>query len=205
MARLPTGPYKLGRTGCYGCVRETAADGSCGVHGYPCVHRGLDLFAEAPDVFAPETGIVVTVTDGKSPPFSGYGPGVILILGASGYYHLLSHLRFSTIAVKQGMPVFEGQKLAQFDPEIRHTHYEVRRQATGPSETNTVNPLKWLADQQRPVVAAKTPTQLSPRKVLVGAAIVAGFFGASALALRIAKQAATARVGHPRRVPRPAF
>jgi hypothetical protein len=167
------------------------------------VHRGLDLFAESPDVYAPETGLVVAVSDGKSPPFVGYGPGVILLLGKSGYYHLLSHLRFSTITVKPGMMVFEGQKIAEFDPEIRHTHYEVRRQPTGPSETNTVNPLKWLAEQQRPVVAAAPPSTYSPRKMLAAAAITLGFAGASALALRIAKRAATARVGRMQRLPQP--
>lgn len=191
MARLPTGPYKTGRTGCYGCVRQTTADGACGVHGYPCIHRGLDLFADAPDVFAPETGLVIAVSDGKTAPYQGYGPGVILIQGASGYYHLLSHLDFNTITVRPGMAVFEGQRLAAFNREIGHTHYEVRRQPTGPSETNTINPLKWLADQQRVIVAAVEPSQaMSPRKILLGAAFVVGFAGLSILALKIAKTAA---------------
>lgn len=191
MARLPTGPYKTGRTGCYGCKRETSADGSCGVRGYPCIHRGLDMFAESPDIFAPEIGIVIAVSDGKSAPYQGYGPGVILIQGASGYYHLLSHLDLHSIAVRPGSPVFEGQKLATFNREIGHTHYEVRRQPTGPSETNTISPLKWLADQQRVIVAAVEPSQeLSPRKILMGVAFVVGLAGASILALKIAKTAA---------------
>ena len=191
MARLPTGPYKTGRTGCYGCKRETPADGSCGVHGYPCVHRGIDLFADSPDVFAPEIGVVIAVSDGKSAPYSGYGPGIILIQGASGYYHLLAHLDYNTIVVRPGAPVFEGQKLATFNREIGHTHYEVRRQPTGPSETNTISPLKWLADQQRIIVAAaESPQELSPRKILLGAAFVVGLAGASILALKIAKAAA---------------
>lgn len=199
MARLPTGPYKTGRTGCYGCKRETPADGACGVHGYPCIHRGLDMFAESPDIFAPEVGVVVAVSDGKSAPYRGYGPGVILIQGASGYYHLLSHLDPRTITVKPGSAVFEGQKIAEFDREIRHVHYEVRKQPTGPSEINTISPLKWLAAQQRPVVAA-APAEPSTKEVLFGIAFVASVFGASMLALRIAKGAAETRTPRRRRL-----
>ena len=195
MPRLPTGPYKTGRTGCFGCVRKTSADGGCGVHGYPCVHRGLDMFAESPDIFAPEIGLVVAVSDGKSAPFVGFGPGVILIKGISGYYHLLSHLNPRTITVRPNYPVLEGMKLAQFDPEHGHTHYEVRKRATGPSETNNVNPLWWLTTQQRMLVAAAAPGETSTgRKVLVGAAVVGSVGVLSFLALRVAKYAATSTV-----------
>jgi murein DD-endopeptidase MepM/ murein hydrolase activator NlpD len=151
------------------------------------------MFAEAPDVFAPELGIVVAVSDGKSAPFQGFGPGVILIKGFSGYYHLLAHLNPSSIIVRQGYPILEGMKLAQLDREInKHTHWEVRKQATGPSETNNINPLQWLSAQQRALVAANAPAETSPgRKVLIGAAIVGSVSVLSFLALRVAKYAAT--------------
>jgi len=145
MARWPTGPFSTHRTGCYSCVRRTAADGGCGVHGYPCVHRGVDLFADDPHVFAPEAGTVVAVSDGKSAPWVGYGPGIIVIKGESGVYHLLAHLTSSTIGVSYGQWVQEGQPLAQFAASYGHTHYEVRKKLTGPSETNTIDPNVWLA------------------------------------------------------------
>ncbi len=203
MARLPTGPYKTGRTGCYGCIRSTTADGGCGVHGYPCVHYGIDLFATSPEVVAPETGVVIAVSNGSTAPFAGYNPGVVLIQGVSGYFHLLGHLDFKTITVVPGMSVLEGQKLGTFNREMGHTHWEVRRQMTGPSETNTVNPLLWFKSQERKLVATSESTRPSAKKVLTVIAIGVGFVGASWLALRIAKAAATAK-SVPRHAPRPA-
>lgn len=195
MARTPTGPYSLHRTGCYGCVRSSADDGSCGVHGYPCTHYGLDLFATSPDVFAPEAGVIVRVSDGQSAPFVGYNPGVILMQGASGYYHLLGHLNYSTIAVSPGQPVVEGQPLGQFSTAVGHTHWEVRIQPTGSSNTNTIDPNDWLADQlSQPASAAAAPAPASSNgsRVAVGLLLMAGFVGLSWLALRVAKHAATA-------------
>lgn len=148
------------------------------------------MFAVSPDVFAPETAYVVKVSDGKSPPFTGYGPGVVLLKGVSGFYHLLSHLNFSTIKVTPGQFVADGQLIAQFDREHGHTHYEVRKEATGPSETNTIDPTVWLVQQQRKLVAA-TPAQTSNAKnVVIGVVAVTGLFGLSWLALRVAKRAA---------------
>ncbi len=144
MSRWPTGPFTLRRTGCYGCVRRSSSDGACGVTGYPCVHYGMDLFASSREVVAPERGRVVAVADGSSAPWTGYGPGVIVIAGASGVFHLMGHLQWSSIRVRVGDELVEGQRLADFDPEIAHTHYEVRRQLTGPSKTNTIDPEAWL-------------------------------------------------------------
>jgi murein DD-endopeptidase MepM/ murein hydrolase activator NlpD len=144
MPRWPTGPFEVHRTGCYGCVRASSADGACGVHGYPCVHRGMDLFAKTNAVVAPDSGVVVAVSDGSSPPWSGYGPGVVVIRGDSGKFLLLGHLDYSTIDVTLGERVAEGQFVAQFDDGIGHTHFEVRRELTGPSETNTLDPSSWV-------------------------------------------------------------
>jgi Peptidase family M23 len=145
MARWPTAPYTTRRTGCYGCKRLTPADGGCGVKGYPCTHWGVDTFTVGGirDVWAPERGVVVAVADGSAPPFSGYGPGVVLMKGASGVYHLLSHLDYGTIKVRVGQELAEGDPIAKFSAAYAHCHYEVRRQPTGPSETNTINPEEW--------------------------------------------------------------
>lgn len=145
MARWPSGPYSTRRTGCYGCKRITSADGGCGVHGYPCTHWGVDLFAVTPQIWAPELSVVVAVADGSAAPFRGYGPGVILLQGASGVYHLFAHM--GTIAVKVGQRLAEGDYLGTFDKAYGHSHWEVRRQKTGPSETNTIDPNAWFRAQ----------------------------------------------------------
>ena len=148
MPRWPTGPFSTHRTGCYGCKRMSSADGGCGVHGYPCTHWGMDLFAGSDRrVVAPESGVVVAVANGSSPPWSGFEPGVVVIRGASGVFHLLSHLEFSLIRVGIGLPVSEGTPIGQYDGRIAHTHYEVRRKLTGPSAENTIDPAVWLKEQ----------------------------------------------------------
>jgi murein DD-endopeptidase MepM/ murein hydrolase activator NlpD len=148
MARWPSGPFSSRRTGCYGCRRETPSDGGCGVHGYPCTHWGVDTFAITPEIYAPEAGVVVAVSDGQSPPFSGYGPGVVLMKGASGFYHLLAHLDLSSIKVSKGEQIAEGTLVGKFNARYAHCHYEVRIKPTGPSVTNTIDPEKWLAAQK---------------------------------------------------------
>lgn len=148
MARWPTGPFSTRRTGCYGCKRMTSADGGCGVHGYPCTHWGVDMFPLLPtrDVFAPEASTVVAVAPGTAPPWSGYGPMIVLLKGASGFYHLLAHLELGSTKVMPGMTIAEGTFVGRFDTAYNHTHYEVRIKPTGPSNENTVDPNKWLAD-----------------------------------------------------------
>jgi murein DD-endopeptidase MepM/ murein hydrolase activator NlpD len=145
MSRWPTAPYTTRRTGCYGCRRLTPADGGCGVKGYPCTHWGVDTFTISGnrDVWAPEDGVVVSVSDGSAPPFSGYGPGIVLMKGASGVYHLLAHLEYGSIRVRVGQPLSEGAPIGRFDANYNHCHYEVRKAPTGPSETNTINPEEW--------------------------------------------------------------
>lgn len=145
MPRWPTGTFELRRTSCYGCVRMTPSDGSCGVHGYPCIHYGMDLFAKNREVVAPEAGVVVAVADGSSPPWTGYGPGVVVIQGqGTGKFLLMSHLERGSIMVGKGDRVSEGQQIARFDADIAHTHFEVRKNLTGPSKDNTINPKDWV-------------------------------------------------------------
>jgi murein DD-endopeptidase MepM/ murein hydrolase activator NlpD len=95
------------------------------------------------DVFAPEDGTVITVS-GDAPPFAGYGPGIVLLKGRSGFYHLLAHLELGSVKVMPGMNIAEGAPIGRFDAAHAHCHYEVRRNPTGPSELNTVDPIAWL-------------------------------------------------------------
>jgi murein DD-endopeptidase MepM/ murein hydrolase activator NlpD len=154
MPRWPTGSFSTHRTGCYGCVRLTTNDGACGVSGYPCVHWGMDLFADVNQVVAPDSGTVVAVSDGNSAPWVGYGPGVVVMLGDSGRYLLMGHLNPSTIGVSVGQRLAEGDLIAQFDPDIGHTHFEVREQLTGASSTNTINPSSWVGGLVRTLAIA---------------------------------------------------
>jgi hypothetical protein len=168
VARWPTAPFTTHRTGCYGCKRLTSADGGCGVHGYPCTHWGVDTFTIGGirDVWAPEAGVVVAVSDGRSAPFMGYGPGVVLLKGASGVYHLLAHLELGSVSTKVGAQLAEGQAIGRFDATFGHCHYEVRRQPTGPSEVNTMDPGKWLAAQSSGMTTL----------LLLGGLLAAGYF-----------------------------
>jgi len=145
MPRWPTGPFTLHRTGCYRCVRNTPADGSCGIGTHPCMHPGDDLFAASTQVYAPDSGVVVATGDGRSAPWVGYNPGIIEIRGDSGKYLLMAHLDFDTITVKVGDRVVEGQPIARFNADVAHCHFEVRHKPYGPWETNTMDPAVWVA------------------------------------------------------------
>lgn len=195
MARFPTGPFDTHRTGCFGCVRQTAADGSCGIGTFPCQHFGVDMFATSPQVFAPEDGTVIDVADGNSAPFVGYGPGVVLMQGKSGFFHLLSHLDFNSIAVRPGQVIPEGMLVAKFDADTGHTHWEVRKQRLGSIPPNTIDPNQWLKDQLA-LVKPVTPTSSSTGvKVAAGLVAVGSVVGLSWLALRLARSAAVRSVG----------
>lgn len=82
---IPAGRFAIPRTGHYGDVRRSPKDGGCGTHGYPCMHRGVDLAAPAStEVVAPHDGwILAAVMAPKGQPlpapFVGYEPGVVLI------------------------------------------------------------------------------------------------------------------------------
>lgn len=96
MGVLPA-PWKVTPHGAFGYVRTSAADGSAGAGGYPSTHYGVDLAGQEGDqVRAPEDGELIAVManlPGKDVrPWTGYGPGLVVIKGASGRYHLLAHL-----------------------------------------------------------------------------------------------------------------
>lgn len=96
MPRLPINPpVRVSPHGAYGFTRKSKADGGCGRSGkYPCTHKGVDLLGKkGTPVFAPEASrVVIAAYDDVTPPLRGYGPGAVMLLGASGLVHILGHL-----------------------------------------------------------------------------------------------------------------
>lgn len=132
-------------------------------------HWGVDLAGRAgAPVVAPEAMTVVDVQAGdpdaeanttleaSSPltairnPWQGYGPGIVLGLGASGLYHLLAHVAHPTVGigdtVDEGAPV--GELASHVGASQPHVHWELRRHAIDTPDTrgaDTVDPLAWVA------------------------------------------------------------
>jgi len=149
----PIYPLQIGDHGGWLEVRTTPADGSCGVHGYPCNHPGVDVAGAAgTSVVAPESGGVVAVGNGAVAPFVGYGPWFVIIQGNdSGKFHLLAHLEPATSSMApMGAQVVAGDQIG-VTSSANHTHWEVRAKpapdfAAGEDNfTNNSNPLGWLS------------------------------------------------------------
>lgn len=152
MSRVaPIVPAIVGKNGAYRAVRSSSAQGSCGVHGYPCEHPGTDLVGRAGTVVrSPEAGIVINAADGSAAPFSGYGPWLVIIQGVSGKYHLLAHLDPSAMLMAPiGLKVEAGTPIGKTS-SANHTHWEVRSKpvpAFSKGETNftnNVDGMTWL-------------------------------------------------------------
>lgn len=149
MPRAPIIPLRVGNNGAYRALRSSPAQGSCGVHAYPCLHPGVDVAGAAgTKVYAPEDGVILYATDGNGAPFVGYGPWLIVMLGASGKHHLLGHLEPATASLGPvGRRVTEGD-LVGTTSSANHTHWEVRDKAWPPAgKTNLDNnsdPLLWM-------------------------------------------------------------
>jgi len=123
-------------------------------------HWGLDLAGRAGDaVRTPEAGFVVATSWGRGtavalpPPFNGYGPGVVLLRGSSGVWHLLAHLDPAHRAdIFKGETLPEGFQVATMPPAVGragpHTHWEVRGgvpyDAPDNRQHNTMDPRAWL-------------------------------------------------------------
>ncbi len=150
----PIWPLTVGAHGGWLEVRSSPADGSCGVHGYPCQHPGVDVAGTAgTPVVAPESGTVAMVGDGSAAPFVGYGPWFAIIQGDSGKYHFLGHLEPAAAALApMGAQVTAGQTVGATS-SANHTHWEVRAKlvpdfASGEDNfTNNSDPLGWLTTQ----------------------------------------------------------
>jgi murein DD-endopeptidase MepM/ murein hydrolase activator NlpD len=142
MARYPVSAVRVTPRGAFGFFRDYKTT--------PVHHWGMDLggAAGAP-VFAPEDAVVDTIASGTSPPFTGYDPGVVLLKGRSGRYHLLGHTRGS---VAVGQSVKEGQQVGTIG--INHVHWEVRKQrlpnysafarTDDAHKANNINPRLWI-------------------------------------------------------------
>lgn len=132
-------------------------------------HYGWDLAGSAGDaVRAPEAGTVVAVwVDDATPPWVGYGPGGVELLGASGVWHVLAHVDPSSLMVDVGEMVAEGELLGRMPSHVGaagpHVHWEVRtgRAVDSPDTRagNTMVPGAWLAQ----VRAGAPPRGGSPR------------------------------------------
>jgi len=122
------------------------------------LHAGVDLGRPGDVVRAPEAGEVVVVGRAslglREPRWStpagwaGYGPGFIVIRGASGRYHLLAHVE---PVGDLGATVSAGQHVAFVPGESGHVHWEVRTRIRPRAEESTVeitlDPMRWLAGQ----------------------------------------------------------
>lgn len=125
-------------------------------------HYGVDLAGPAGTaVFAPESGTVVAVfTDDKTKPFTGYGPGGVLIRGdQSGYYHLLAHLNplwwtynplsSSTFTYPAVGRHYERGDQVGVTSSLNHVHWEVRRKPSYPDDQrddNTLDPIALVEE-----------------------------------------------------------
>lgn len=102
MPRPPINPVVVTPHGGYGYERSDASEGACGVHDYPCTHWGLDCAGSVGDtVVAPCDAWVLASFATNTPPFTGYGPSVVLLAHDDGddrrgvlsfRYSLLAHL-----------------------------------------------------------------------------------------------------------------
>lgn len=149
----PIYPLLVGNNGGFMAVRSSSAQGSCGVHAYPCKHPGVDVVGpQGKAVVAPESGTIVAIAaiaDGSAAPFSGYGPWLVVIHGQrSGRFHLLAHLDPSTASMgPMGKAVRAGDVIGTVSA-ARHTHWEIRKRVypiKGESnQTNNSDPIAWL-------------------------------------------------------------
>jgi murein DD-endopeptidase MepM/ murein hydrolase activator NlpD len=146
----PIYPLIVGNNGAYKAVRSSSAQGSCGVHGYPCQHPGVDVNgAMGTEVHAPESGVIVAVANGAVAPFSGYGPWLVVIRGDSGKYHLLGHLDPASASWGPvNTRVTAGDVIGRTS-NANHTHWEVRTRLTPPAGQtnfdNNMDPVAWLS------------------------------------------------------------
>ena len=122
MGFLPLPEWKVTPHGAFGYVRHDASEGSAGAGGYPSTHYGVDLAGDIGDpVRAPEAGELVAVManlSGKDvQPWRGYGPGLVVLKGDSGRWHLLAHLDAADL--KARFPVWSDASKVDPAKDIR--------------------------------------------------------------------------------------
>ena len=146
------------------------------------LHAGIDLAAPPGTVVAsPEAGevIVVEAAANETRRWAGYGPAVVVVRGASGAFHRLTHLASTGIRVAVGdLLQSPGVPIALIS-SLAHLHWEVMAR---PSRTNPfatvelcADPVEWVqgrwvqydaATMRRP--SAPGPTTKTPRAFRTG-------------------------------------
>lgn len=149
------------------------------------LHAGLDLAAPIGDrVLAPEGGRVAVVANASTPSartrfsrpsgWAGYGPGVVVLQGDSGAFHVLGHV--DAVVVVPGQRVREGELLAFVgETSTPHLHWEVRSRLQPTRDAAvvevTADPARWLLGEWSaydgrcplaPVDDARTPRACRP-------------------------------------------
>lgn len=133
------------------------------------LHAGVDLAAPGnTPVLAPESGTIEERAPGTRPPWTGYGPWVLLLRGDSGRWHLLAHVSQPSSAMGPGRRVEVGEPVAVIAPELAHLHWEVRTQPRRTWRTETVemslDPLAWLEGQDVPFLDGGRPRRCPPKQ-----------------------------------------
>ena len=118
------------------------------------LHAGVDLSAPpGTPVLSPEAGRVVgVVLDADSPEharaWGGYGPALVVIEGASGIFHRLTHLASTGIVVRRGDIIASAGVPVGRISALAHTHWEVMVQPRRTEPFATVelslDPLAWI-------------------------------------------------------------
>lgn len=126
-------------------------------------HAGIDLGRAGDAVVAPEDGYVdatAVASYGDDVPrwstpagWSGYGPGVVIFRGESGFWHILGHVAIGPNAII-GRRYRAGDVIATVHPRGGHVHWEVRRRRQPPAGTPTyditVDPHAWVRGDPPP-------------------------------------------------------
>lgn len=139
------------------------------------LHLGVDLTGSPGQaVLAPESGVVTDVLGSADPeradntklpgtstsakrgfpriaaPWDGYGPGIVVVRGDDGKFHLMAHLATQTVA--EGDRVAEGQRIGTMATHVgasgSHVHWEVRGHAVDTFQgraADVVDPGRWVA------------------------------------------------------------
>ena len=110
------------------------------------LHAGIDLAAPPGTVVAsPEAGevIVVEAAANETRRWSGYGPAVVVLRGASGAFHRLTHLASTGIRVAVGDFLQSPGVPVGLISSLAHLHWEVMAR---PSRTNPYATVELCAD-----------------------------------------------------------
>lgn len=174
MPRWPIDIVRVTPHGKYGYLRKKGEGRGCGRFGkdYPCRHLGIDLAGvDGTPVYAPEDSSIDSMGTGAFPPFTGYGPGAIIMRGKkTGVYHLLAHLNPASMpspmvpgstwdfmttplwkSTDQRRQVKEGE-LIGYTSDANHVHWEVRHPGWNGARTD---PALWVKKYVSPSLVRK--------------------------------------------------